>query len=156
MRRTFCLTLALSLLTVCGLGCTKLVPVEGSVLDERKASVITFTDGSSIRGKIDIDEDVVVTKGGVVYAGIIYDLTDEEIVLDECRYLHAHEGYDAGRSRLAEARVDVQQELMSFEFRRDEIERVERVRVDAMKTATRTAFWTLSGVVSVFLLQEHS
>ncbi len=156
MRRACYLTTVLLLLATAGLGCTKLVPLEDPTLSERQTSVITFKDGSTIRGRINVDEGVTVVTGGAVYDGVIYELTQEEIILDECRFLREVETYGAPQQRLRNAQVDLRVELQSFEFQRDEIDRVEQVKVDAMKTATRAAFWAMTGFVSMFLMQERS
>jgi hypothetical protein len=156
MRRAFGSTLIMLLMGSIGLGCTKLVPLEDPTLSESRTSVITFKDGSTIEGKIDLDEGVIVVTQGSVYGGVIYDLTDEEIILDECRYLRMEGDHGAASDRLQSARVDLAAELLSFEFRRADIDRVEQVKVDPMKTATRAAFWAVTGVVSVFLMQERS
>lgn len=157
MRRACYLTMALLLLATVGPGCTKLVPQEDPTsLSERETSVITFKDGSTIRGKFDVEEGVTVVTDGAVYEGVIYDLTQNEIIVDQCRFLRKLDTYEAPQQRLRDAQVDLRAELTSFEFQREDIDRVERVKVDAMKTATRAAFWAMTGFVSMFLMQERS
>ncbi len=156
MLRPFSLLTALVVLLTVGPGCTKLVLLEEPTFDARRAVVITFQDGSQIRGKVGLDEKVELTTGGAVYRGMVADVTEDEIVLERCYFVCQADDFTAGRERMIKARVDLGVELVDFVFQREQIARVELIKVDAMRTATQAGFWTLSGAVSALLLSERS
>ena len=156
MWRSLCLGLGvLAFLSVTS-GCAKRVPIETADLSARLAVVVTFHDGSQIKGKIGTDERVEITTDGAVYRSTIWDLTDSEIVLRDSRFIREAGEYSAERARMAHARYDLGAEPLSFTFRKDEIERVEEIRVDALRTASQAFFWTIAGTVTAFLLGEKS
>lgn len=167
MRRAFSLTVAMTMLLATGLGCTKRVPFEEPTAEQRgpgkhtwharQTTVITFEDGSQIKGKIGaIDERVELVTGGAIYRATVADLTDDEIVLQECKFIQQVGDYQAARDRLTNARVDLGFVPVDFVFQLDEITRVERVKIDPLKTASRAAFWAFTLAVSAFLLVEKS
>jgi len=162
MRRAFSFALALTAMMAVSLGCTKRIPHEEPEsgiwqFDGRQKVVVTFVDGSQITGKIGvIGERVELVTGGDVYRATVVDLTDEVIDLGECRFMRRAGEAEAARMRLTEARLDLGGEAHGFSFQIEEIESVDRVTTDALKTATRAAFWTLTGAVSAFLLSENS
>jgi hypothetical protein len=43
-----------------------------------------------------------------------------------------------------------------FTLRRADITRVEQVKLDPLRTASQSLFWTLTGAISSFLLAERS
>jgi hypothetical protein len=137
-------------------GCTKRVPVEVGSLDPRQRVVVTFTDGSQVRGRIGLDERVEVTSQGSVYGGRIQDVTLEEITLRDCRLLRAQADREAQWSRLVDARHELGAEPREFTFRRADITRIDQVKLDALRTASQSVFWTLAGALSAFLLAERS
>jgi hypothetical protein len=139
-----------------GPGCSKRIPLEEPEIQARHAIVLTFTDGSQIKGKVGLDETIELITGGTVYRGVVTDVTDEEIVIEDCRFVSRAGDHSAGRARMVSSRVDLGYAPASFIFQRADIERYERIKVDTMRTATRSAFWGLTGVVAVFLLSEKS
>ncbi len=148
--------LAALVLLAAGSGCTKRVAWE-EPLDSRKTMVLTFEDGSEIRGKINLDETVELTKDGAIYKGVIEEVNDEEIELRYCRFVRRSGGTEAAHQRMKHARVDLGQEnIDSIIFLREEIVNVDRVQIDALKTASRSVFWLLSGAATAFLLSEKS
>ncbi len=156
MRRAILLAMAVLVLCAAGLGCAKRVPWEGP-LEARRTMVLTFKDGSEIRGKINIDEKVELTTGGNVYRGVIEDLTDEEIELRDCRFVRRQGGSQAEEERLSQARVDLGMEnIDSIVLQRADIKSTEHVKVDGLKTASRSVFWVVAGMASALLLAEKS
>jgi len=150
--------LAMSVLVLCaaGAGCTKRIPWEGP-LEARKSMVLVFADGSEIRGKINLDETVELTHQGAVYRGVIEDLTDQEIELRDCRFVRRQGVSDAEVQRLGQARVDLGMEnIDNIVLEREDIVTTEHIRVDGLKTASRSVFWAVSGVVVGLLLSEKS
>ncbi len=156
MRRGFFMVLAVILLASAGLGCTKRVPLEEPVFDGRRKVVLTFKDGSELSGRIGLDERIDVVTGGRAYRGVVAELTDEEIILDDCRFVREVGKYTAEQQRMADARVKLDVESASFVFVREDIERVEQVKTDALRTTTQAVFWTFTAFVSIFLMQDNS
>lgn len=156
MRRALSAVIVSSLILVVGLGCTKRVPMEDPAFGARKKVVVTFNDGTEIHGKIGIDETVTLITDGMVYRALVYDLTDDEIELDECQFIRKVGDHTAARERMESAVADLGHEVDEFILDRSEIQSVEQLQVDPLKTASRAAFWALSGAVSAFLLVEKS
>jgi hypothetical protein len=156
MRRAVLLAVAVLVLCAAGLGCAKRVPWEGP-LEARRTMVLVFDDASEIRGKINIDEKVELSTGGGVYRGVIEDLNDEEIELRDCRFLRRRGGNQAEEERMSQARVDLGiEKIDSIVLERAHVVSTEHVKVDALKTASRSVFWVLAGMVSALLLAEKS
>ncbi len=156
MRHAVLLAMAVLVLCAAGAGCTKRIPWEGP-LEARKTMVLVFADGSEIRGKINLDESVELTHQGAIYRGVIEDLTDQEIELRDCRFVRRQGVSEAEEQRLTRARVDLGMEnIESLVLEREDIVATEHVRVDGLKTASRSVFWIVSGVVAGLLLAEKS
>ena len=156
MWRAVLLAVAVLVLCAAGLGCAKRVPWEGP-LEANRTAVLIFADGSEIRGKINTDEKVEYTTASGVYRGVIDNVTDEEIELRDCRFLRSRVGDRAEKERLSQARVDLGVEsIESVVLQQADIVRTEHVKVDALKTASRSVFWVLAGVASALLLSEKS
>jgi hypothetical protein len=156
MRHAVLMTVAVLVLCAAGAGCTKRVPWEGA-LEARKTMVLKFGDGTEIRGKINLDEEVELTHEGAVYRGIIEELTDQELQLRDCRFVRRQGGSEAEGQRLTHARMDLGTEnIDSIVFERENIVATEHVQVDGLKTASRSVFLVVSGVVAGFLLSEKS
>lgn len=137
-------------------GCTKRIPVETGQFDARQGVVLTFTDGSQIMGKIGIDETVEFATDGAIYRGTVWEVTEEEILLRDARFLRRIADHSAERARLTHARYDLGVEMGQFTFVISEISQVEEVHTDALRTASQAAFWVVTGAVSAFLLGEKS
>ncbi|MCK4413640.1 MAG: hypothetical protein KAY32_08855 [Candidatus Eisenbacteria sp.] len=144
------------LLVLGGSACTKRIPVEDGTFDAMDSFVITFSDGSSIQGKIGLNERVQVITDGDVYRGTIVDVTIDDIWVEDCRLIRSLGKHDAELSRLSHARHHIDEMPQEFTFNRADIERVEQVKLDGLRTASRSVFWTVTGVVSAFLLSEKS
>jgi hypothetical protein len=156
MRHAALLAMTVLVLCAAGSGCTKRVPWEGP-LEARKTMVLIFDDGSEIRGKINLDESVELTREGAVYRGVIEDLTDQEIELRDCRFIRRQGVSEAEEQRLTQARVDLGvQNIDSIVLERSDIVGTEYVRVDALKSASRSVFWIVAGATMAFLLAEKS
>jgi len=155
MRRFIPAALALVLLLTAG-GCTKRVPVEDGTYDSTGKFVVTFADGSSLRGKIGLNEPVEVIADGHVYRGTIIDVSSDEINVQDCRLIRSLNDGRAETDRLAASRRHVDEGPLEFNFAVADVRTVERVKVDPLRTAAQSAFWTLTGVVSAFLVSEKS
>jgi hypothetical protein len=137
-------------------GCTKQVPIETGALDPRLQVVVLFTDGSRVTGKIGLDERVDVVTGGVIYRGRIQDVTLDSLLLRDCRLLRTTTDRNAQWARVVDARHDLGEAPKEFAFRRADITRVERVKLDPRRTASQSVFWALTGTIAAFLLAERS
>ena len=136
--------------------CTKRVPVESGKFDAMDKYVLTFADGSSLRGKIGLNESVEVISNGQVFHGTIVDMTQESIFVEDCRLIRSVQDGRAEAERMAVSRHNLEDQPTQFEFAIADVQRVERVKIDPLRTATRSAFFTLTGVVSAFLISEKS
>jgi hypothetical protein len=139
--------------------CSKRVPVqlEGGKFDPAQRVAVTFEDGSQVVGKIGQDQHVQVIREGAVYRGAIFELSLDEIQVVDLQLIRRASGTDAEWQRMTNARrtlSDVPPEELIF--RMDKIARVERIKVDALRTATQSVFWTLTGAVSAFLFADRS
>jgi hypothetical protein len=156
MRRAGILTLAVLVVAAVGQGCTKRVPWEDPI-DPRKTLVLVFADGSEIRGKINLDEGVELTKDGTIYRGLIEDVSDEEIELRDCRFVRRSGGVWASQQRMASARTDLGVEnIDSIVFQRKDVVSIDQVQVDALKSASRSVFSIMAVAVAAFLAAEKS
>ena len=154
MRRFILGALAVVLVLAAG-GCTKRVLVDGTY-DQMHTYVLTFEDGTTIKGKIGLNEGVEVVTGGNVYHAEIRNLSLDTISIDEARLIRSLGDYQAASERMITVRRDLEDSPQEFTFDLDKITRIERVKIDPLRTATRSAFWTLTGVVSAFLASEKS
>lgn len=145
----------LLLLLACASGCARRVPVTGE-FDARRQVVVTLKDGSEIKGKITTGARVELTNGGTIYRGRIADLTEDQIVIEDARFIRKVGDFTAEQARLYQARHDLGEEPRSFTFQRADITGVEALRLDVLRTSTQALFWTLTGAVSAFLLGEKS
>jgi hypothetical protein len=158
MARMLWLGLVLGLTLGLAAGCSKRVPREVSEgrIDASQRVAVAFKDGSELVGKIGENERVGVTREGHVYRGTIFELTFDEIRVIDCRLVRRADDNAAEWERLTDARHDLGEPLQEFTFRIDQIERVERIQVDALRTTTQSIFWTLAGAISAFLMAERS
>ncbi len=171
------LLVALVVLLVAVLGCTKRVALEqtdlarllqpGMIMGEREEApaervdprttlVVTFDDGTEVKGKIHIGSRVDIVTGTATYSGYIYDLSDTLMVVRDCTFIEASQSLDAQIQRMEHARKDVGGGLPRMEFDLRKIRKIEKVKVDALKTASHAVFWTLAGAVEAMLLSEKS
>ncbi|MBP6875022.1 MAG: hypothetical protein KBD56_03030 [Candidatus Eisenbacteria bacterium] len=155
MSRFLLAALALTILLAAG-GCTKRVPVESGKFDAMGKYQVTFADGSSVRGKMNLNEAVEVTAGGNIYRGTIADLSPDEILVENCRLIRKVDSEESEQTRMYEAVRNLEQEPAQFVFKLSDVKQVDRVKVDPLQTATRSAFWALTGIVSAILLSEKS
>jgi hypothetical protein len=137
-------------------GCAKRVPMDAGTLDPRLRVIVTFADSTQIVGKLGTDERVDVYSRGQVFRGRIDDVTLEDIVLHDCRLLRSVGDRKAQWARVTDARHELGEAPREFTFRRADIIRVERIKLDPRRTASQSLFWTLTGAVSAFLLSERS
>jgi hypothetical protein len=139
-----------------GIGCTRQVPIETGTIDPRLQVVVTFSDGSRITGKLGTDERVDLMTRGEVYRGRIQDVTLDSLLLRDCRLLRSTTDRNAQWARVVDARLDLGEAPKEFAFRRADITRVERVKLDPKRTASQSVFWALTGTIAAFLLAERS
>lgn len=155
MTRFLLAALPLTILLAAG-GCTKRVPVETGSFDAMNKYQVTFNDGSTVRGKMNLNETVEVTTGGYVYRGNIVDLTPDELYVEDCRLIRKVGSEESERARMYASVRNLEQEPAQFVFKLSDVKQVDRVKVDPLRTATRSAFWALTGIVSAILLSEKS
>lgn len=156
MWRALGLWMGLAVVLVASTGCTKRVPIETGTLDPRLQVVVTFADGTQISGKIGMDERVDLYSQGRLYRGRIDDVTLDEIMLRDCRLLRSLDDQEAQWSRVIDVHHELGEAAQEFTFRRADIKSIERVKLDPLRTASQSLFWTLAGAVSTFLLAERS
>ena len=91
MKRVF--LLAIVVLVLAGLGCSRTVLISDSEFTARQKVVVTFEDGSWIKGKIGLDEKVTLVSNGMVYRARIDNVTTEsddnpgEIIVGDCTFI---------------------------------------------------------------------
>ena len=154
MRRVF--LLAVAVLMAAGLGCSKTVLIEDATIDARTKVVVTFADGASVRGKINIDESVTVVSDEMMFKGTIDNLDNEVIYIENCTFIRRTGDSAAQFNRLVDSRVYLGEDVERFEFNRSDIVKVEQVKIDGLRTATKSAFWLIAGSVGLILLGEKS
>ncbi len=154
MKRVF--LLAVVVLLISGPGCSRTVLDNDSDLNVRQKLVVTFADGSWIRGKIGLDEKVTIVSDGSIYRARIDDLNDSEIFVGNCTFIRKVGDRNAAYDRLTNARIDLNTDPVSFVFYHTDIVTVERVEVDPIRTGANSLFWMITGAVGLILLGEKS
>jgi 2-phospho-L-lactate transferase/gluconeogenesis factor (CofD/UPF0052 family) len=154
MRRVF--LLAVAVLMAAGLGCSKTVLIEDAAFDARTKVVVTFADGATVRGKINIDESVTIVSDEMMFKGQIDNLDDDLIYIENCTFLRRTGDSGAQFDRLVDSRVYLGEDVARFEFSRNDIVKVEQVKIDGLRTATKSAFWLIASSVGLILLGEKS
>jgi hypothetical protein len=136
--------------------CSRLVPKETTQVEVQEKVLVTFNNGDQLRGRVDLDEWVDVTVGGVVHRGRIVDLNQDEIMIGDAipvKILGDHR-YEAGR--MVDAKIKPTPTASSYVFQRGDISEVHMVALDGAKTARRMAFWTSVGISLMLLFLERS
>jgi hypothetical protein len=135
-------------------GCSRLVPKETTEVEVQEKVLVTFKNGDLLRGRLDLDESVDVTVGGVVHRGRIVDLNQDEIMVGDAvpvKILGDHR-YEA--ERMVDAKVQPMSTVTSYVFQRGDIDHVEQVTLDGAKTARRIGFWSSVGITLLLLFFE--
>jgi small nuclear ribonucleoprotein (snRNP)-like protein len=158
MRRRLWLSLAAVVILGLAPGCSKRVPLElvGNKFDPSQNVVVTFQDGTQLTGKIAQDSHVQVVREGAVYRGTLFELTLDEIRVVDAWLVRRSDARDAEWERVVDTRHDLGEPTQEFLLRIDQVKQVERTKVDPMRTATQSLFWTLTGAISAFLLADRS
>lgn len=158
MARCLWLCLAAALLASLTVGCAKRVPLElqEGRFDPTQRVAVTFRDGSELVGKVAENASVKIVHQGSVYRGKILELTFDEIRVTDCRLVRNLGDSEAEMSRLTQAAHEVGEPVQELVLRIDQVERVEHVTIDALRTTSQSIFWTLTGAVTAFLMADRS
>jgi hypothetical protein len=136
--------------------CTQLVPREASEIEVQQKVLVTFQNGDQLRGRLDLDEAVDVTVGGVLYRGRIVDQNDQEVLVGDAIAVKEIDGHRYEALRMSDARIRSDEEATSYVFQKSDIASIHQVTGDAPKTTRRVAFWSSVGLSALLLILERS
>jgi small nuclear ribonucleoprotein (snRNP)-like protein len=123
-------------------GCSKLAPATTADFGAEKAVLVTLRDGETIKGHIDVGENVTFTTFGRVYRAEVESVSDNgDIVLSNAYIQEEYERYWLQRQRMENATLRVQDETQRISIPAYKIVKVEEVSMDRMKSARAAGFW---------------
>jgi hypothetical protein len=136
-------------------GCVKSVPLQGDFEATQKV-LLTFKDGRTLEGMIAPGERVEYREAGAIYRAQVASVAEDSIRIRNLVLQDREGSYGVVASRMADARVRIAPPLASKTLSRAEIEKVELIQVDAVRTLRKAAFWTYGGALLALLLGERS
>jgi hypothetical protein len=131
----------LSAVLVALVGCSAHVPVEGLEFSREEKVVLTFDDGSTVTGRIDNGESVIVVDGESMLKGVVESVDESEIVVADIVTL-ADDSAQYQIERLRSYRLYVDEDDQRLILTRDRILQVDRVVTDRTRTIRQVIFWT--------------
>lgn len=123
-------------------GCTKLAPASTSDFGAEKTVLVTLRDGETLKGHIDVGENVIFTTFGRVYRAEVESVSDNgDIVLANAYIQEEYEKYWLQRERMEDATLRVRDDTQRISIPAYKIVKVEEVSMDRMKSARAAGFW---------------
>jgi hypothetical protein len=148
-------TVLLGLASLMVAGCTTTAPVPQDQYSRQQRVVMTFKNGDSLRGRIDVGSEVQYASSASIYQAEVSAIDDEKIVLGGTRLL-TEPGGAMERERMVSARVAVTDTLpQQVVLSKSDIQAIEEIRLDVSKTSLRVGFWGYAAVVLGLLLSER-
>jgi hypothetical protein len=143
-------------LLLIGPGCAKRVPSPDLKFESHQKVILTMQGGVEVEGRLAKGNRITMREGGVTWTGLVGNLTDEEIVLNDLVQVRTDKEVALQVSRTADAQVAKGDPVPERRFPRSEIAKVDFVRMDVGKTARTAGFWTYGAVVLSLLMGERS
>ena len=138
------------------MGCSTRVPLEEPDFSPEEKVVITFDDGTSVTGRIDGGETVIVQSGSDRFRATVEEVDETNIVLGELVQLESGNS-DFARERMEHFRLYVVEESDDqLVLDRSRILQAERVITDTPRTLRRILFWTFGTGVVLIAARDHN
>jgi hypothetical protein len=107
-----------------------------------KTVLVTLRDGETIKGHIDIGEQVTFTTFGRVYRAEVESIGDNgDIVLADAYLQEEYERYGLQRQRMEGSSLHIRDDTQRISIPAYKIVKVEEVSMDRMKSARAAGFW---------------
>ncbi len=146
---------ALASFLLAPLACTKRVLVDTGQFDATQKVLLTLKGDRSLKGKIAARQSVELREGDGLYRARVASVTEDSIRLENVLLLD-EEGYRTVNRRLADSRLVVTPADTSRVLLRSDVEKVELIRFDPLRTARGLGFWGYSGALFLLVLGERS
>ena len=149
------LLLALVLCCVLG-GCSRLTPSSVGDFGAEKTVLVTLRDGETIKGHIDVGENVIFTTFGRVYRAEVEEIGDNgDMVLTNAYLQEEYEKYDLQRLRMEGSVLQVRDQTNRISIPAYKIVSVEEISMDRMKSARAAGFWGFTFFVVTRILSAR-
>jgi hypothetical protein len=138
-------------------GCAKQVPVSGLEYSPEDKVVLTFQDGSTVVGRMDVGETVIYRKGDASFRASVAVVDETEIELADL--VPMEDGtlrYQQERQSSFRLYVDDELQDDRLLLRRDDVLQVEQVVTDKGRTLRRILFWSFGGGVAMLAARDRN
>ena len=138
-------------------GCAKQIPVPDLQYSPEEKVVLTFQDGTSVTGRMDVGETVVYRKDDASYRASVAVVDETEIELADL--VPMQDGtlrFQQERQRSFRLYVDDDVQDDRLLLRRDDILQVEQVVTDKGRTLRRILFWSFGGGVALLAARDRN
>jgi small nuclear ribonucleoprotein (snRNP)-like protein len=123
-------------------GCAKLTPASTADFGAEKSVLVTLRDGETIKGHIDVGENVIFTTFGRVYRAEVESVSDNgDIVLANAYIQEEYDKFWLQRERMEDATLRVTDDTQRISIPAYKVVKVEEVSMDRMKSARAAGFW---------------
>ena len=137
-------------------GCSQLSPASVADFGAEKTVVVTLRDGETIKGHIDIGEQVTFTSIGRVYRAEVESLSDNGDLVLKNPYLQEEYGsFALQRERMKESVLEVPGGVERIEVPAYKILKVEEISLDRMRSARAAGFWGFTLFVAASVLSAR-
>lgn len=131
----------------------KLTPASTADFGAEKSVLVTLRDGETIKGHIDVGENVIFTTFGRVYRAEVESVSDNgDIVLSNAYVQEEYEQYWLQRERMEDATLRVQDETQRISIPAYKIVKVEEVSMDRGRSAWAAGFWGFTIFVASMIM----
>jgi hypothetical protein len=149
--------LAIGALPLLSIGCSMRVPVDGLDFTPEEKVILTFQDGTQIRGRVDNGESVQYITDESDIRGTVESVDEQEIVVADLVKLSDHGTSTFQKERLEHFRLYVgEEDLDRLILSRDEILQVERVVPDKSRTLKRVVFWSFGVGIALLAVRDRN
>lgn len=144
-------------LPLASIGCSMRVPVEGLSFTPEEKVILTFQDGTQIRGRVDNGETVQYVTDENDLRGTVESVDEQEIVVADLVTLSEHGTNVFQKQRLEHFRLYVDEEPQDrLILSRDDILQVERVVPDKSRTLQRIVFWSFGVGIALLAVRDRN
>jgi len=121
-----------------------------------KTVVVTLRDGETIKGHLDVGEEVTVTSIGRVYRAEVESLSDNgDMVLKNPYLQEEYGGFSLQRERMKRSQLEISGGIERIEVSAYKIVKVEETSFDRMKSARAAGFWGFTIFVAASVLSAR-
>jgi hypothetical protein len=121
-----------------------------------KTVVVTLRDGETVKGHLDIGEEVTFTTIGRVYRAQVESLSDNgDMVLKNPYLQEEYGGFSLQRQRMTDSKLEIPGGVDRIEIPAYKIVKVEESSFDRMKSARAAGFWGFTLFVAASVLNAR-